>query len=285
MSELRIPIKRVSQLLVITAVIGLIISLYLTYHHYAILADPTTQSFCDVSDVFNCSEVNSSAYAEFLNTPVALLGAIYFIAAILFSIKTLKDVQYYKHLTILHTLGLFSVFYLVYAEFILQTVCLFCSAVHIIIIGGLALSILGIQKTGQHISKEFLQSYHKKVMVYIIIGIIILGYNLALGEQSKGLPTSFAECLTEKGLVMYGSYLCPHCIAEKKLFGSSFKYIQYVECHPAGPNPDLERCGKIPVTSYPTWTVEINGTVTNKEIGYLSVGQLSFMSECEMPKE
>ena len=272
-------------MLVIVAVIGFILSTYLTYHHYQILADPTTQSFCDVSDAFNCSEVNSSAYAEFLNTPVALLGVIYFIVALIFSIKSLKNAHYYKHLSVLHTLGLLSIFYLVYAEWVLQTICIFCTIVHVMIITGLIISIIGLRKTGQRVTKEFLRTYHKQVMAYIIIGVIILGYNLAVGEQSKGLPASFAECLTEKGLVMYGSYTCPHCLAEKKLFGPSFKYVQYVECHPAGPNPDLPRCAKNGVDAYPTWTIERNGTTISKETGYLNARQLSILSECELPEE
>ena len=29
---------------------------------------------------------------------------------------------------------------------------------------------------------------------------------------------------------MYGAYWCPHCQAQKKVFGESFQYVPYVEC-------------------------------------------------------
>lgn len=284
MSEFHEPIKRISNVLVITAIIGLVASIYLTYQHYAILSNPNVHSFCDVSNFFSCSEVNSSKYAEFLNTPVALIGVLYFIVALVFSIKSLKNGYYYNILVATHLLGLFSVLYLVYAEWVLSTVCLICTIVHIMILAGLITGIVGLKMSNQHFSKNVFVGYHKKVLVYLIIGLLIVGYNFFLSDSGKGLPFSFAQCLTEKGVVMYGSYTCSVCLAEKKLFGPSFKYLNYVECHPAGPNADLKKCRKVPVEAYPTWTLETNGTIVKKEVGYLNDRQLSIFAECELPK-
>jgi len=59
---------------------------------------------------------------------------------------------------------------------------------------------------------------------------------------------AFAKCLTEKGFTMYGAEWCSHCKAEKAMFGSSFKYINYVEC------PDnLQLCIDKGIAGYPTW--------------------------------
>ena len=62
---------------------------------------------------------------------------------------------------------------------------------------------------------------------------------------------AFAKCLTEKGFSMYGAEWCPHCQAEKALFGTSFQYIKYVEC------PDnINLCLSKGVAGYPTWIRE-----------------------------
>jgi hypothetical protein len=41
---------------------------------------------------------------------------------------------------------------------------------------------------------------------------------------------TFADCLTESGAKMYGTDWCPHCKNQKKLFGSSFDKVDYINC-------------------------------------------------------
>lgn len=70
------------------------------------------------------------------------------------------------------------------------------------------------------------------------------------------LPTdknydSFAKCLTENGLAMYGAEGCSHCKDQKNAFGESFQYIKYVEC------PDnVNLCLDKGVDGYPSWIKE-----------------------------
>lgn len=63
----------------------------------------------------------------------------------------------------------------------------------------------------------------------------------------------FAQCLTDSGMVMYGSFRCPHCIKMKELFGSSFKNIKYVECDPLSRIYDKVACEENKIEGYPTW--------------------------------
>lgn len=63
-------------------------------------------------------------------------------------------------------------------------------------------------------------------------------------EQSA----SIAICITEKGMIMYGTEWCPHCKAQKAMFGNSFSYINYVDCDL---NP--EACEVAGVKGYPSW--------------------------------
>lgn len=77
------------------------------------------------------------------------------------------------------------------------------------------------------------------------------------------LPTNknydeFAKCLTQKGETMYGAAWCPHCIEQKAAFGTSFKYINYVEC------PDnTQLCIDKGIQGYPTWLLSSATTSTS----------------------
>lgn len=62
-----------------------------------------------------------------------------------------------------------------------------------------------------------------------------------------------AKALNEKGMVMYGAYWCSHCANQKKLFGEAFKYVDYVECDPSGPNANPDECKANNIEGYPTW--------------------------------
>jgi hypothetical protein len=96
------------------------------------------------------------------------------------------------------------------------------------------------------------------------------GGNILVGEQNldgyktlsekSGCPISatkpiqnleeFAKCLGDKGVAMYGTYWCPHCQNEKKVFGDYFKYVNYVEC-----TERAKECINAGVSSYPTWII------------------------------
>ena len=80
----------------------------------------------------------------------------------------------------------------------------------------------------------------------------------------------FARCLTEQGVVMYGSSKCPACRAQRKIFGESFQYIQDVECDPHALNTQVDRCLDKKIRKVPTWIIERDG----KEYGRLESYQI-----------
>ncbi|MEK7193409.1 MAG: hypothetical protein AAB652_01325 [Patescibacteria group bacterium] len=79
----------------------------------------------------------------------------------------------------------------------------------------------------------------------------------------------FAQCLSEKGVTMYGADWCPHCQNEKRAFGDSFRFVPYVEC-PKEPN----RCIAAGINGYPTW-VFADGTRFEGEQGIQKLSQKS----------
>lgn len=93
-------------------------------------------------------------------------------------------------------------------------------------------------------------------------------------QSSSANLDSFAQCLTNKGVTMYGADWCPHCEQEKNAFGESWRYINYVEC---GANPP--ECLAAGIKSFPTWIFP-DGRRLEGEQGLIN---LSTVSQCALP--
>ncbi len=91
------------------------------------------------------------------------------------------------------------------------------------------------------------------ILVVLIIVVSFYGYKTIAGNVIKeGAYDEFAKYLTEQEVKMYGTEWCSHCKNQKKLFGSSFQYIDYIDC-----DQNRRECLSAGVQGYPTW--EING--------------------------
>lgn len=101
------------------------------------------------------------------------------------------------------------------------------------------------------------------------------------GEPQDGQYAELAQCLTDKGVKMYGAFWCPHCAEQKKSFGDDFRYITYVECDPRGENADRDACLKAGVERYPTWVFPGQEPV----IGEQTPEDLARKANCEVPGE
>ncbi|MFT7615484.1 MAG: hypothetical protein ACI8Y7_000294 [Candidatus Woesearchaeota archaeon] len=90
-----------------------------------------------------------------------------------------------------------------------------------------------------------------KWSIILILAIVVLS-GCITGAQTAD-TASFAQCLTEKEVVMYGAFWCSHCADEKKLFGAGWKNMTYVECDAKGKNPQTELCLEKDIAGYPTF--------------------------------
>ena len=117
---------------------------------------------------------------------------------------------------------------------------------------------------------------NKKYMIIAVALLIIIAIPLALKSPAMNTPSQydeFAKCLTDNGVKMYGAYWCSHCQNQKKEFGKSFDYVDYVEC-----TENEFECKNAGVTGYPTWTVD--GT---NYPGEQTFARLSELSGCPLP--
>ena len=118
----------------------------------------------------------------------------------------------------------------------------------------------------------------------IVIGIFILAGGLLVAmilyRQSHRYD-SFAKCLKDRHVLMYGAYWCPHCAEQKEKFGSSFKYAPYVECGiPGNTRGEQEVCKDAGIKHFPTWQFPPVGERVEQ---VLSLDDLSDRTGCPLP--
>jgi uncharacterized membrane protein len=114
------------------ALAGLGVSIYLTIAHFA----ESTLAGCSESGLVNCTKVTTSPQSYVFGIPVAVLGlAFYVFAAAIMSPWAWRAARREIHLLRLASLvvGIGFVLYLLYAElFIIGSICLYCTSVHVI---------------------------------------------------------------------------------------------------------------------------------------------------------
>lgn len=120
---------------------------------------------------------------------------------------------------------------------------------------------------------------NKKIINYILLSIIIvvifsIVFSWAKQKAEDGKYDDFALCISQAGAGMYGTDWCTNCQDQKRAFGSSFKYIVFINCDM---NPVA--CDNLGITGYPTW-VFANGTQLR---GKQTLFTLSEKTGCALP--
>jgi uncharacterized membrane protein/protein-disulfide isomerase len=133
--------KTAARVALLCALTGLVVSVAAAYVHYRLVFDPTYRSFCDVSSTISCTQVYLSRYSTFRGIPVAIFGALWFVAAALLSVSGMTARPSVResvpgYLFVLSTLALAVVLYLAYASIVvLKTYCVLCFITYAAVIG------------------------------------------------------------------------------------------------------------------------------------------------------
>lgn len=91
----------------------------------------------------------------------------------------------------------------------------------------------------------------KKLISLLVIGVFIL---TACGsEVDDPQINQFAQCLTDKGVKMYGAVWCSHCQSQKKKFGTAWEKINYIECDARTNKEQAIICVEEKIEGFPTW--------------------------------
>jgi uncharacterized membrane protein len=116
----------------VLALAGLGVSTYLTVAHFT----ESALLGCSESGLVNCTKVTTSPQSYVFGIPVAVLGLAFYVAAVaLMSPWAWRSSRREVHLIRLASVmvGVGFVIYLLYAElFIIGSICLYCTSVHVI---------------------------------------------------------------------------------------------------------------------------------------------------------
>jgi|SRR3989344_771546 len=122
-------------------------------------------------------------------------------------------------------------------------------------------------------------------IIFMVVLLAVVGVLVFWPEKTPSYELdSFANCLTQKGAVMYGAYWCPHCQNEKKAFGDAFRLVSYVEC-----TEETQKCLDADINGYPTWIFSDGYSPTGSPVqgqrfeGEQGLKRLSEISGCALP--
>lgn len=123
----------------------------------------------------------------------------------------------------------------------------------------------------------------RTVIIFVIIAILgVFAYFRIADREAAGpdVRGELAQCLTDKGVKMYGAYWCPHCQAQKKDFGAAFKKVTYVECAiPGDPRAQTQECKDANIQGYPTWVFPDG----SRQSGEITLVRLAERAGCAYP--
>lgn len=117
------------------------------------------------------------------------------------------------------------------------------------------------------------------VLVVLAIGIpMVIWWN---DRNTPGKLDAFAQCVADRGAKFYGAFWCPHCQAQKAMFGKSVKLLPYIECSTANGKGQLQICIDNKITGYPTWEFADGSRLS----GEVPLATLAEKTNCPLPSD
>jgi hypothetical protein len=115
----------------------------------------------------------------------------------------------------------------------------------------------------------------------VLLAAGLIGFEQYKVYKADNTPTPYAPlalCLKEKKAIFYGAFWCPHCINQKKAFGSAAKDLPYIEC--STPNKEITlECKDAKIEGFPTWVFPSGERLS----GEVPMKTLAEKSGCSLP--
>jgi len=114
-----------------------------------------------------------------------------------------------------------------------------------------------------------------RTMAVWLLVVGALGMTTADVASARNLD-GFARCLGRRRATFYGTSWCPHCDAQRALFGRAFRWVPYVECSIDGTQAIRPECAG--VSGFPTWVFRDGSRIS----GRLSLDRLARETGCSL---
>jgi uncharacterized membrane protein/protein-disulfide isomerase len=193
--------RRAFFLLLVFALLGLAASSSSSWVHYQLLQDPNYTSFCDVNATVSCTEAYLSPYGSLFGTPVAIFGALWFLAVLALIVAGRPGTDLSENVPAyvfgLSTIGLAMVLYLAYAAFFeLRAVCLLCVTTYIAVIGLFVVSAMHMDVPLTSLPdrlRDDLQRATGSVTTLAVIVLLLVLAGSAIAFFPKEVPANAAQ--------------------------------------------------------------------------------------------
>ncbi len=116
----------------------------------------------------------------------------------------------------------------------------------------------------------------KIILISVIVVVVLTVGAVIYQKNAPGKYDDFALCLKDKKVTFFGAFWCPHCQAQKRLFGNSEKKLPYVECSTPDGKGQTQICKDENIKSYPTWRFADG----SEETGEVPLEKLAEKSGC-----
>lgn len=117
-------------------------------------------------------------------------------------------------------------------------------------------------------------------IVTVAAVLLIIG-GIVWYSRLPGKYDTFASCIADSGATFFGAFWCPHCQAQKALFGKSAQNLPYVECSTPDGQGQTQACIDAGVQSYPTWEFADG----SRKTGEVALSELSALTSCPLVKD
>jgi uncharacterized membrane protein/thiol-disulfide isomerase/thioredoxin len=231
-----------------------------------------------------CDVVLHSKWATLLGLPTALWG---FLTYTLLAGIALIERRVHRHWKAAWIVSFFGIFYSAYLTTvsltILNAACPYC----LTSLGLMSAIFLVVTLQRPRTLEDFSWATWMARAAPAAGGLILLlhlNYTGVLGrppEVEDPLAVALADHLSQRGVKFYGASWCPHCQAQKALFGVAARRLPYIECSPEGQGkPQSAECKAANIESYPTWVFPDNKRVAET----LSLKQLADATGFKAPQ-
>ena len=122
-----------------------------------------------------------------------------------------------------------------------------------------------------------------KMLIIVLVASLLVIVGCSSVRYTPESVEALAKCITANGGVEYGTFWCPKCAQVKKNFGSSFQYINYVECDARGENEQSELCLQKGIDKYATFIFNDDPNKENWLVGVPTLEELATKAGCPMP--
>ena len=122
----------------------------------------------------------------------------------------------------------------------------------------------------------------KTTIFWSVIALLIIG-GLGTTWYMNTLPskyTELAQCINDKGAKFYGAFWCPHCQAQKKVFGNAAEKLPYIECSEPNGKDQKQECKDVGIVQYPTWKFADGSEMRGEQ----SAATLAEKTGCTLPE-